>query len=184
MGATASADQPAGFWRRMLWGSAGHRSTYYIVIGLFLRLLGLIYLAAFASFGTQVTGLIGSEGILPLTQDLAVLRDQHGDMAELLFPSVFWLDASDLALQAACLAGMVAAVLLVANRATRLMLPLLFVLYLSLVYAGQVFMNFQWDFMLLEAGFLAIFLPWGSPLVVWLLHWLLFRVRFLSLIHI
>lgn len=180
MGATAAQSHSSGFWQRLLWGEVRRRSTYYIVIGLFLRLLGLVYLAAFASFATQVTGLVGSEGILPLTQDLALLRDQHAERAPLLFPSVFWLDASDLALQAACLAGMVAAVLLVLNRATRLMLPLLFVLYLSLVYAGQVFMSFQWDFMLLEAGFLAIFLPWGSPVVVWLMHWLLFRVRFQS----
>jgi hypothetical protein len=180
MGATASDNGSPGFWQRLLWGPAGRRSTYYIVIGLFLRLLGLVYLAAFASFATQVTGLVGSEGILPVVQDLAVQQDKHGELAPLLFPSVFWLDASDLALQAACLVGMIAAVLLVLNRATRLMLPLLFVLYLSLVYAGQVFMNFQWDFMLLETGFLAIFLPWGSPVVVWLMHWLLFRVRFQS----
>jgi hypothetical protein len=180
MGGTASERAPAGVWQRLLWGPVRRRSTYFVVIGLFLRLLGLVYLAAFASFGLQVTGLVGSEGILPLGQDLAALRDRHGGLAPLLFPSVFWLDASDLALQGACLTGVVAAVMLVLNRATRLMLPLLFLLYLSLVYAGQVFMNFQWDFMLLEAGFLAIFLPWGSPVVVWLMHWLLFRVRFQS----
>jgi hypothetical protein len=182
MGATATTatERTAGFWQRLLWGGVRQPSTYYIVIGLFLRLLGLVYLVAFVSFGLQVTGLVGSEGILPLANDLAALRERHGELAPLLFPSVFWLDASDLALQAVCLAGAIGAVLLVANIATRLMLPLLFVLYLSLVYAGQVFMNFQWDFMLLEAGFLAIFLPWGSPVVVWLMHWLLFRVRFQS----
>ena len=180
MGATALKTRTAGFWQRLLWGEVRRRPSYYIVIGLFLRLLGLVYLAAFASFGAQVTGLVGSEGILPLAQDLAVLQEEHGALAPMLFPSVFWFDASDLALQATCLAGGVAAILLVLNIATRLMLPLLFALYLSLVYAGQVFMNFQWDFMLLEAGFLAIFLPWGSPVVIWLMHWLLFRVRFQS----
>jgi hypothetical protein len=180
MGATVAKNREAGLWRRLLWGPVHGRSTYYIVIGLFLRLLGVVYFAAFASFGAQVTGLVGSEGILPLTQDLALSRERHGELAPLLFPSVFWFDAGDAALRAACLAGMVAAVLLILNRLTRLVLPLLFVLYLSLVYAGQVFMNFQWDFMLLEAGFLAIFLPWGSPVVVWLMHWLLFRVRFQS----
>ena len=180
MGATASEGRTTGLWQRLLWGDVRGRSTCYIVIGLFLRLLGVIYLVAFASFGAQVTGLVGSEGILPLTQDLAALQEKHGELAPLLFPGVFWFDASDLALQATCLTGAVAALLLVLNIATRLMLPLLFMLYLSLVYAGQVFMNFQWDFMLLEAGFLAIFLPWGSPVIVWLMHWLLFRVRFQS----
>jgi len=43
-----------------------------------------------------------------------------------------------------------------------------------------VFFNFQWDFLLLEAGFLAIFLPYGSPFILFLLHWVLFRLRFLS----
>ncbi len=47
--------------------------------------------------------------------------------------------------------------------------------------AGQIFLNFQWDYLLLEAGFLAIFLV-GNPihLTILLFHWLLFRVRFLS----
>ena len=35
---------------------------------------------------------------------------------------------------------------------------LLFVYYLSIVNGGQIFMGYQWDFLLLEAGFLAIFL--------------------------
>jgi hypothetical protein len=74
----------------------------------------------------------------------------------------------------------VGALLLALNIRTRLMLPLLFFLYLSLVYAGQVFMSFQWDFLLLEVGFLAVFLPYGSPIILWLLHWVLFRLRFLS----
>jgi hypothetical protein len=147
---------------------------------LFLRVLGLIYLGAFVSFGLQVTGLIGSQGILPLQEDLQGLVAEYGRDAHWLFPSVFWLDASDITLQVVCVAGVVAALLLTGNILTRLMLPLLFVLYLSLVYAGQVFMSFQWDFLLLEAGFLAIFLPYGSLIIIWLFHWLLFRLRFLS----
>ncbi len=53
-------------------------------------------------------------------------------------------------------------------------------LYLSFVYAGQVFTNFQWDQLLLEAGFLAIFLTAGSSIVVWLYRWLVFRFLFLA----
>ena len=55
----------------------------------------------------------------------------------------------------------------------------LVILYLSLVTAGQVFMGYQWDALLLEAGFLAIFLG-SSPLILWLFRWLLFRLMFLS----
>jgi Lipase maturation factor len=56
----------------------------------------------------------------------------------------------------------------------------LFVLYLSYFYAGQDFMSFQWDLLLLEAGFLAIFLTGRSRIVVWLYRWLLFRYLFLA----
>jgi hypothetical protein len=45
--------------------------------------------------------------------------------------------------------------------------------------AGQSFMAFQWDFLLLEAGTLAIFLD-GSRIRAWLMQWLLFRLMFLS----
>ncbi|HST10020.1 MAG TPA: lipase maturation factor family protein, partial [Terriglobales bacterium] len=55
----------------------------------------------------------------------------------------------------------------------------LFVLYLSIDTAGQVFMTYQWDALLLEAGFLAVFL--GSEVVmVRLFRWLLCRLMFLS----
>jgi len=165
---------------RLLWGRERYPSEYRTISWLFLRLLGLIYLVAFVSFGVQALGLIGSHGILPLTDELQAVTTQNGDRAWWLFPSLFWLDDGDAAIQAVCVAGGVAALLLTLNILTRVMLPLLFLLYLSLVYAGQVFMNFQWDFLLLETGFLAIFLPWGSAVTIWLLHWVLFRLRFLS----
>jgi hypothetical protein len=165
---------------RLLWGRERYPAHYQRVSWLFLRVLALIYLAAFVSFGFQATGLVGSQGILPLQQDLQAISAEYGARGYWLYPSLFWFNAGNTALQFVSLAGIGAALLLFGNILTRLMLPLLFVLYLSVVYAGQVFFNFQWDFMLLEAGFLAIFLPWGSPLVVWLFHWLLFRIRFLS----
>jgi len=165
---------------QFLLGSARYPAEYQAVSWLFLRFLGVIYLIAFASFGSQAEGLIGSQGILPLTSDLQSISNQYGTQGYWLYPSIFWLNAGDATITGVCLAGAGASLLLIGNILTRLMLPLLFVLYLSLVYAGQIFMSFQWDFMLLEAGFLAIFLPWGSHIVIWLFHWLLFRVRFLS----
>ena len=51
--------------------------------------------------------------------------------------------------------------------------------YLSIVTAGQIFMGYQWDFLLLEAGFLAIFLK-PAYTRVWLFRWLLFRLMFES----
>jgi predicted DCC family thiol-disulfide oxidoreductase YuxK len=165
---------------RLGWGRERYPAQYHLVSWLFLRGLALIYLFAFASFGLQADGLVGSQGILPVQADLKDIAAHYGNNAYWLFPSVFWLDAGNTALKAVALGGMAASLLLFFNILSRLMLPLLFLLYLSVVYAGQVFFNFQWDYLLLEAGFLAIFLPYGSPFILFLLHWALFRLRFLS----
>ena len=66
---------------------------------------------------------------------------------------VFWLNASDIAIQAVCWAGAGLSLLLVFNLLPRLSLILIYALYLSLFYAGQTFMSFQWDTFLLETGF-------------------------------
>jgi predicted DCC family thiol-disulfide oxidoreductase YuxK len=165
---------------RLGWGRERYPAQYHLVSWLFLRSLALIYLIAFASFEPQALGLVGSHGILPVQADLKDIAAHYGSRGYWLFPSVFWLDAGNTALKAVALGGMGASLLLFFNILSRLMLPLLFLLYLSVVYAGQVFFNFQWDFLLLEAGFLAIFLPYGSPFILFLLHWALFRLRFLS----
>jgi hypothetical protein len=53
-------------------------------------------------------------------------------------------------------------------------------LYLSLLYAGQTFMTYQWDTFLLEAGFLALLAGFAPAAGIWLLRWLLFRFMFMS----
>jgi hypothetical protein len=75
---------------------------------------------------------------------------------------------------------MVLSLALITGFLVRTSLVMLYVLYLSLVNGGQDFMSFQWDFLLLECGFLAIFLPWGSTIIVWLYRWLVFRFMFLG----
>ncbi len=146
----------------------------------FLRLLGWIYLFAFASLSVQVVALVGEQGILPLRHYLETLRAELGWRAWLEHPTVFWIAAGDGVLFAASLAGCALAVCLILGRWMRPALIGLWLLYLSLVQAGQIFMNFQWDYLLLEAGFLGIFLPTGARIVVWLYRVLLFRLRFLS----
>jgi len=155
-------------------------ADYRLVAWLFLRSLALVYLAAFGSLAVQITGLAGSEGIYPIAEQLASAAAGQGVSRFLAYPSVFWLASGDWALVAAAYGGCAAAILLFAGRCERPLLVLLYLLYLSLFHAGQVFTNFQWDYLLLEAGFLAIFLPRGSRVVVWLFRWLLFRLRFLS----
>ncbi len=165
---------------RALRYAASEATEYRRVSALFLRLLALVYVAAFASLAVQILGLVGSDGILPLSEYLANLSRAMGPERYWHIPTLFWLNSSDLALQAAPVVGCAFAILLFLNVLPRLCLVVTFVLYLSLLHAGQVFMNFQWDYLLVEAGFLAILLPGRSRILVWLLRWLLFRVRFLS----
>jgi hypothetical protein len=150
---------------------------------LFLRLLAVIYLIAFASLGVQITGLIGSRGILPLGGYLAAVSKALGVRGYWSMPTLFWLAHGDWFLKAACIAGVALGIVLLLGIVKagweRLLLVGLYILYLSLCSVGQDFLSFQWDSLLLETGFLAIFLG-SSKFVVFLFRWLLFRLIFLS----
>ena len=167
------------YWAtRELWGIPIEVETFGIASWLFLRTLGVVYLLAFASFAMQAQGLIGSHGISPVTEFLQSLREYYGTVYWQV-PTVFWLNAGDGTIKAVCIAGICLSVLLFLGVRWPILRVALFVLYLSLVTAGQEFMGYQWDALLLEAGFLAIVLG-SSPIVVWLYRWLLFRLVFLS----
>jgi len=146
---------------------------------LFLRALASIYLIAFASFGLQITGLIGEHGILPIGRYLSAVHASLGARGYWMMPGVFWFAHGDSFLRAMCMLGAVLSIALLLGFFERIALVALYVLYLSLCSAGQDFMSFQWDMLLLEAGFLAIFLG-SSRVVVLLFRWLLFRLMFLS----
>jgi len=150
---------------------------------LFLRLLAAVYFAAFASLAVQITGLIGDHGILPVAGYLGELSRILGPRAYWDAPTIFWLAHGDKILQPVCWAGAAISVLLFSGLLSgyleRFALVCLYILYLSLCTAGQDFLSFQWDALLLETGFLAIFLG-NSKLVVFLFRWLLFRLMFLS----
>ncbi len=163
-----------------LWGLDYAPPRFERVSGLFLRLIGLIYFAAFVSFGVQALGLIGGNGILPLPEFISALNRHFGAERYWLFPMLFWLGSSNFIIQTVCWAGAMLSLLVMCNVLPRLSLFLLYAFYLSLFYAGQDFMTFQWDLLLLESGFLALLLAAGSKVAIWLLRWLLFRFMFLS----
>ena len=71
---------------RLAWGPVREPPSYELTAGLFLRLLGLVYLAAFTSLAIQVTGLIGAHGILPAGVYLDELRRSLGSEAWLTHP--------------------------------------------------------------------------------------------------
>ena len=170
--------------------------TYRLVGVVFPRLLAIIYLLALLSWNAQWRGLVGSDGILPLTELIAQAKAaalQAGQSNFWEFPSLFYWCQDDSFVQACLYVGILVSLLVIAGLIPGLGLLLLWVLYLSIVVTGNVFTGFQWDSLLLECGFLALFLtPWGLRLpsiqtapdpprpAIWLLHWLLFRLMILS----
>lgn len=177
---------------RWLWGSHTESTSFCFSRWLFLRALGCIYLIAFLSLWVQVHGLIGSNGILPADQFLAAVGQQVGTSGYHLVPTLFWLNPSDLCLHLLCAGGVVLSLVLIAGFFPTWTLVGLWAFYLSLVSVGQVFLSFQWDVLLLEAGFLAIFFAplqirdtlsrasQPSRAFLWLSRWLLFRLMFAS----
>jgi lipase maturation factor 1 len=171
--------------------------NYIRVRFVFLRGLALIYLIAFGSFWTQMDGLIGSHGIIPAKSVMTAFKEEatgaHIGLERFhLWPTFAWWSASDAALHWQCGLGVACSLALLAGIAPALMLFLLWALYLSLCSISGPFLSFQWDALLLETGFLAIFFAplqlWERPsrqtrpsaLVLWLLRWLMFRLMFES----
>jgi lipase maturation factor 1 len=181
MYAFIAAHRSAGYRVSLfLWGRDYSPPRYVLVSSVFLRLMGLIYLSAFVSFGVQAAGLIGSHGILPLAELVKLIGSRAGAERFFAMPMLFWIDASDLAIRSVYWAGAGFSLLLIFNVLPRVSLLALYVLYLSLLYGGQTFMSFQWDTFLLEAGFLSLLLSFAPMPGLWLLRWLLFRFMFMS----
>ena len=177
---------------RWFCGTHTERTTFYLSRWLFLRGLGCIYLIAFLSLWVQIHGLVGSNGILPAEQYLAAVHQQIGTEGYYLLPTLFWLNPSDACLHFLCAGGVVLSLVLIAGFLPTATLTGLWMFYLSLVTVGQAFLSFQWDVLLLEVGFLAIFfaplrirdaftrVSETSGVFLWLLRWLLFRLMFAS----
>jgi len=168
---------------RFTFGKKIEPAQFALTQWIFLRLLAAVYAIAFGSLALQITGLIGAQGISPAQQFLERVAGNFGSYRYVTFPTIFWISASDAMLQGACIAGILCAALVFAGYLERAALAAAFVLYLSLSQVGQEFLSFQWDSLLLEAGFLAIFFARSAPglrTVAWLYRCLVFRLYFLS----
>jgi lipase maturation factor 1 len=189
---TATNRRFASAMTRLLWGNDVRPPQYLWARRWFLRLLGAIFLIAFVSLWVQIDGLIGSNGITPVAQFLPAARAQLGDRAISILPTLCWFNSSDAFLHFLCGGGVVLSLLLIFGIGPAISLVALVVFYLSLTVAGQTFLSFQWDILLIETGFLAIFLaPWRlwwtkaneppvSRAAIFLLKLLLFKLMIMS----
>ena len=167
-------------------------SEYELTRSLFLRLLGLVYFCAFFSWIGQVSGLIGPTGIQPAREILQAEADQlHGFERWHQVPTLcWWLGAGDGSLQGQCAVGMFCSALLMLGFLPLPNLIVLWLLYLSQTVAGNLFMGFQWENLLLESGLIAVFFAPASWTIgrghrtswigLFLLRWLTFRLMFES----
>jgi hypothetical protein len=146
------------------------------------RGIALIYAIAFLVAANQFAPLAGERGLQPAPHLIARTRFIQA-------PSLFHWGYSDRRLAVVAWTGVVVAVLLVIGLPQRAPLPvtmaawaLLWVLYQSIVNIGGTFYGFGWESLLLEAGFLAIFLGNDATAPPWLIilafRWLAFRVEF------
>ena len=155
---------------------------YWLARQVLQRGTAAIYLIAFVAAVRQFRALLGERGLLPIPQFLAHSSFRNS-------PSIFHFHYSDRFFATVCWVGAAVAAGLVAGAgdliplwAVMLTWLLIWVLYLSIVNVGQAWYSFGWESLLLEAGFLAIFLgndDVAPPvLVLWLARWLVFRVEF------
>lgn len=134
-------------------------SGWQVATRLFLRGLGLVYAAAFVSLAVQVEGLIGEIGVLPAVGYFKELANQGAGFWSA--PSVFRLLSDDVFLIGTAWFGAALGLVVALGFLQGPLLLVCWALYLSFMIAGQDFLAFQWDLLLLEAGALALVLaPW------------------------
>lgn len=162
---------------------------------IFLRSLCIVYLFAFISFYIQTPGLYGDNGLLPAKSVLE--NSKHKTLSAKVHyqPTLLWLAPylaldTNYALDVLSLFGSFLAFtgFISQKFCTISLFGALWSLYFSLYQVGQVFVSKHYDELLLEVGFLTLFV---APLVpgkrkvsknsatdavgLWLIKWLLFR---------
>lgn len=164
--------------------------TPELVWGLFPRLLALIFVIALVSLYPQVIAMSGANGIRPVALQLRKIREDYPSWRRFFyFPTLLWINASDRMLVGLVIVGIIAGVLAIIGGAwSVLCLGICWICFLSLDLA--MLLIFPWDCLLLEAGFLALFLSpvpilptveasvLPLPIVAFALRFLLFRLMF------
>eukprot|EP00397_Hematodinium_sp_SG-2012_P026871 GEMP01028197.1.p1 GENE.GEMP01028197.1~~GEMP01028197.1.p1 ORF type:complete len:345 (+),score=23.28 GEMP01028197.1:141-1175(+) len=151
-------------------------------------LLALIYMFYFYSLIAQFTGLVGAEGILPLTNNLdglrrAISRTSGAHLWILRFVNWIWSQPSfqtnpSKVAEIGCSLSVFTAVLVYYDFRW-LSAPcfvLLFLLYFSVKHVGRTWLNFQWDILVLESGFFAPLLLTQSVWALGIFQFLVVKV--------
>jgi len=160
----------------------GGGDRYWLTRLVLQRGLALVYFIAFVAVVHQFKPLLGEHGLLPVPIFVKAVSFLES-------PSIFFWAPKDFAFDLFGWIGLALSLFALSgfsekfgNLVSASTWSGLWVIYLSFVNVGQTFYGFGWETLLLEAGFLAIFL--GSEettppfLVILLYQWLLFRLMF------
>ncbi|MBW3595072.1 MAG: lipase maturation factor family protein, partial [Actinobacteria bacterium] len=163
----------------MDWAATADYSIAHLLV---VRGIALIYLIAFLVAHNQFPALLGENGLAPVPRYVervpfskapSLFQWRYSDR---LLRVVAWIG---IAISAAALVGLLDRVPMWAWIAAWLVL---WAFYESIVNVGQTFYGFGWESLLLEVGFLVVFLGppgYATPLpVIFLLRWVLFRLEF------
>ncbi len=165
---------------RPLFGRRLRRAEFNVTADLVIRGIALCGLFAYLSLWWQIDGLVGPQGVLPAADYFDALASAYGPDRFWFLPTVFWLDASRTALHAVCALGTLATLTALLGRWRCVASVTAYVCYLSLFAAGQVFLSYQWDILLIECFVIAAVLARAPGFGVWLARLALFRFMFLS----
>lgn len=157
-GAPPTATAP--WWRRLL---VDDDPPGPAVARLYHRSLGAVSLVAWLSLLVQIKLLIGWRGLSPVQTLLINLRAQDLYLRWRDLPSHFFFDTSDTSAVVGCLVGVGLSIVALLGVLPRLALPLSGLLYLGYIHGGRVFLQFQWDNLLVEASVLAALLHSRRP---------------------
>ena len=157
-------------------------SDYWLTRLVLQRGLAAIYAVGFLVAINQFRALLGTHGLTPVPFMLQQTRFSES-------PSLFFLHYSDGFAEALSWSGLVCALLAISGLSERFGTPVsmlvwawMWIAYLSFVNVGQTWYSFGWESLLLECGFLAIFLGArdAAPptIVIWMFRWVLFRLMF------
>ena len=172
-------------------------TTYMVSSWMFSRGMGLLYFITFFFIYQEIHGLIGSSGVSPLSLFLNRVRNSGETQLHVtywMFPSVFWIDSSDKAIDYVCWIGMISSAGIFFDIFASLNTVISWIMFLSICSVGQEFFLHRQDLLLLECGFLLMFFLWPTwnyqlrrpvcrrpdSFILWCFRILLFRILFVQ----
>ena len=143
---------------------------------LFLSGMGVIYVLSFTSYLVQYQGLHGETGIEPIHKFIERVVShfkiengpQGAETGFSKYPMLLWIAVNyeiniDVFMEAVLAIGLLCGVLIASGVHNWVLFSFCFLVYHNIVQVGQKMLTFQWDILIIESGFIAIFYSGLNP---------------------